>query len=198
MSFDPTSSHSRSISTDFVADNSAARSTSAERAAADGARRQIHLPALQPPDCIVHYRTADFHVHSFVLKAQSTYFRSVLDDVHGDPAQMDGVVDEGAERRKVTASTLPEPCIHCGPLYLTRCVSLAHDVGKEDANEADLLLFLLHLCFSSTLHLPPWLPKAAIVSALTDDTPLCTEFPFSGERLSELPQYVRSVESEGL
>ena len=122
-------------------------------------------------------------MHTFVLLAHSTYFRTYLDTQ--DPlkeVQVQDVQVAGAKRRKVTAFTALEPCIKCGPSSIIRCIDLPEEFGipstdEDYPTEEEFLLFLRHLYFASTLHLPPWVPKVELTTALTDDTPICLTFP---------------------
>jgi hypothetical protein len=143
-------------------------------------RQQVRLPPARQSDFIIHYRSCDFHTHTFVLQHHSQYFRTYIDGLEpmvGEEKEL--LVVEGRKRRKVKAFTRASKEPNCPHPHspLTRCVDLPPQCGREATNEEELHLFLYHLYFSSTLHLPPFLPKEAIVASLTDDTPTCLEFP---------------------
>ena len=160
--------------------------------AADVPRKQVHLPPVSDSNFVIHFRHTDFHVHSFVLLAHSTYFRTYLDTQERlREVKVEEVDVEGKKRRKVTAFTLAEPCAKCGPASIICCIDLPDDVGIKAADEADFLLFLRHLYFSSTLHLPPWVPKAENVSALTDATALCPAFPTTSQSFDDIKSYAQ-------
>ena len=158
-------------------------------------RKQVHLPPLVDSNFVVHYRETDFHVHTVVLVTQSAYFRNALGSQTLREVRVEDVVEQGKKRRKVTAFTSLLPCAKCGPSSLVRCIDVLEEENAVAATaEEEFLLFLRHLYFSSTLHLPPWVPKAEIVSALTDATAFCPAFPSTSVDVDELESYASEAE----
>ena len=166
-----------------------------------GTRQHIYLPPLVDSNLVIHYRQTDFHVHSLVLLTQSTYFRSYLS---AQPplkeVQVEEVGEEGKKRRRITTFTSLETCAKCGPSSITRCIDLPREFGIHPttdgfADETEFLLFLRHLYFASTHHLPPWVPKTALVSALTDDTPVCLTFPSTPVSDADITAYAHTEDS---
>ena len=116
-------------------------------------------------------------MHRWVLHHRSEYFRAYFATLQ--PLVEAKVEEKGAgmaKRRRVTAviSSDCESAVEgggdrCnGHSPLTHCIDLPDQCGIAESNECDVLLFLQHLYFSSTLCLPPFEPLAELVaSALT-------------------------------
>jgi hypothetical protein len=146
-----------------------------------GLRKQVHLPPHGLSDFVIHFRDTDYHSHTFLLHTHSTYFRAFLSAPQARvEVERAEVVSEGSKRRRVThftSSSSEEAGSKCSHSSLTRCIDLPDDFGIKRADESQFLLFLRHLYFASTLHLPPFEPKEAIIASLTDDTRTCLDFP---------------------
>ena len=154
-------------------------------------RQQIRLPPSSDSNFVVHYRRTDFHVHSLVLVTHSTFFRNYLSSQKTlNVSQAWEVLDKGQKRRKVVGFASLAECRKCGPLSLTHCIELPEEFGLSPATEDELHRFFLHLYFASTLHLPPLTPKAEILAAISDDTPLCPTFPSTPVSFDEPSSYV--------
>ena len=158
-------------------------------------RHQVHLPPSTDSNFVIHYRSTDFHVHTLVLRTHSTYFRTYLSALQPlKEVHVEEVVEEGRKRRKVTAYTSLEPCAKCDASSLTQCIDLPDSFGLAAATEAEFLLFLRHLYFSSILHLPPFNPKERILSVITAATPVCLSFPPTSPTQTEISSYANAVE----
>ena len=153
-------------------------------------RKQVHLPPLRLSDFVIHYRSADFHVHTFVLYHHSAYFRTYLDAMQPLIPMVTG------KKRKsctVDLSSLEERDDKCSHSPLVRCIDLPDEFGIKSpvqgyASEDSFLLFLQHLYFSFTLHSPPFAPKPELRAALTETSPRCSTFPASLSTAAELIQ----------
>ena len=57
----------------------AAAVASVDTASLQPVREEERLAPHRVSNLVIHYRSIDFHVHSFVLRHHSAYFRAVLD-----------------------------------------------------------------------------------------------------------------------
>ena len=158
---------------------------------ATGLRLQVRLSPSDDSNFVIHYRSTDFHVHSLVLRTHSTYFRTYLSALQ--PLKP---VVTGKKRKtcSVDLSLADERRDKCDHSPLIRCITLPEKCGIAAASEAEFFLFLRHLYFSSTFHLPPWAPKAEIIAGLTDDTPVCLTFPIAPVDADDVALHAEEVE----
>ena len=141
-------------------------------------RAQVHLPPRIASDFVIHYRDTDFHVHKWVLLHQSTYFHNYIHiTTPAGKIVKDVVVVEGGKQRRVTTVSSEEVSSKCQHPAYVHCIHLTREFGGISVNEITFLLFLRHLYFATTFHLPPFLPHDGLVDSLSDDSPVCLDFP---------------------
>ena len=119
-------------------------------------------------------------------KAEATLHREDFDQGHPKRRR----VDEEA-LRAFSASFTRERSSKCQHSPLIPCIDLPDQCGVEEADEAEFLLFLRHLYFSSTFHLPPFDPKQSLVRCLTDETPVCLTFPTLEVKKESVGRYAK-------
>ena len=182
-------------------------------------RQQVHLPPHRSSDFVIHYRNTDYHCHSFVLQQHSAYFRTYFDalqpltqvqaeEVEGEETKEEveedcGGEDDNPPRRKkrkfdvrFQATFTRERTSKCSHPPLVHCIDLPNRCGVFDADEANFLLFLRHLYFASTLHLPPFEPRPSMIDGLSADTPISLSFPTSSTiSTEEVHSYARTSET---
>ena len=170
---------------DATATLPAAAADTASSAPATSARKQLHFPPDSLSVFVIHHRSTDYHVHRWVLHHHSEYFRTYLATLQ--PLVEAKVEEKGAgkvKRRRVTAvvssdcEAAQESCgDRCsGHSPLQHCIELPDQCGVAESSEVDMELFLQHLYFSSALHMPPYRPKAEVLSAAVTAAPSLT-FP---------------------
>ena len=122
--------------------------------------------------------------HHRPLAGFSEYFRSYLATLQ--PLVEAKVEAEGAGRRKkqkvATAASFQATQVGAGSRCsghspLQHCIDLPDQCGFFASGQSDMELFLQHLYFATTFHLPPTLPKAELIAAVTSLSSPSLVFP---------------------
>ena len=106
-------------------------------------------------DFVIHFKAPTYHVHSFVLHQESTYFRVHLDDAaHARSSEV--------KRAAVVAA---DTCRHPPS---TPCLTFSSTAALQDITEDDFTLFLRHVSRKIELQYPPLVVGPAVMHCPTN------------------------------